>query len=238
MASIDHAKLAIRQQVWSRLEVAGVVEPGVAGYIPDFIGAEQAAGRLAALPVWRSARVIKVVPDGAQLPVRVRALEDGKLVYMAAPMLATERPFYKLDPATLAVPAREIAEREVVARIAPTVDVTEMPFIDLVVVGSVAVSSRGARLGKGAGYADLEIALLAEAGLIDERTTIATTVHELQVVDEDLPELPHDFRVDLIVTPERVIWCGHPKRPAGVDWSSLRAEQIAAIPVLARRAGA
>jgi 5-formyltetrahydrofolate cyclo-ligase len=237
MASIDHAKLAIRQQVWSRLEAAGVAGPDAVGYIPDFSGAEQAAERLATLPVWASARVIKVVPDLAQLPVRVRALEDGKLVYMAAPKLATERPFYKLDPAALPVPVSEAAEREVIARIAPTVDVAEMPFLDLAVVGSVAVNSRGARLGKGAGYADLEVALLVEAGLVTEQTIIATTVHELQVLDEDLPELPHDFRVDLIVTPERVIWCGQPKRPAGVDWRSLRPEQIAAIPVLARRAG-
>jgi 5-formyltetrahydrofolate cyclo-ligase len=88
---------------------------------------------------------------------------------------------------------------------------------------------------KGAGYAGSEIALLIEAELIDERTTITTTVHELLVLDEDLPELPHDFHVDLIATPGRVIWCNHPKRPAGIDWSSLRAEQIAAIPVLARR---
>jgi 5-formyltetrahydrofolate cyclo-ligase len=235
MASVDYAKLAIRQQVWSRLEAASVVPPDVVGRIPNFAGAEQAAERLAALPVWKTAKVIKAVPDRPQLPVRARALEDGKLVYMAAPKLATERPFYKLDPAVLSVPMSQAAEREVVERIAPAVDVTEMPFIDLVVVGSVAVNDRGARLGKGAGYADLEIALLVEAGLVTGQTTIATTVHELQVVDEDLPELPHDFRVDLIVTPERVIWCNHPKRPAGVDWRSLRPEQIAAIPVLARR---
>ena len=57
-------------------------------------------------------------------------------------------------------------------------------------------------LGKGAGYSDIEVALLAEAGLISERTMIATTVHDLQVLDEDLPEQVHDFRVDLIVTPD------------------------------------
>ena len=83
--------------------------------------------------------------------------------------------------------------------------------IDLIVVGSVAVNDRGARLGKGAGYADLEVGLLAEAGLLGGQTVIATTVHELQVLDEELPELDHDFRVDVIVTPERVIWCGHPE---------------------------
>lgn len=190
MTSTADAKLAVRQQVWSRLEAAGVVPPDVAGHIPDFSGAEQAAERLAALPVWKMAVVIKAVPDQAQLPVRVRALEDGKLVYMAAPKLATERPFYKLDPADLPVPAAQAAEREMAARIAPAVDVAEMPFIDLVVVGSVAVNDRGARLGKGAGYADLEVALLVEAGLIRERTVIATTVHELQVVVKTCPNCP------------------------------------------------
>ena len=237
MTSADQAKQAIRERVWSRLETAGVVERGVTGYIPDFAGAEQATGRLAGLEPWRRARVIKVVPDRAQLPVRIRALEDGKLVYMAAPKLASEQPFYKLDPATLPVPAAEAAESDVVARIAPPVDTAEMPFIDLVVVGSVAVNEKGARLGKGAGYADLEIALLIEANLVTGQTIIATTVHELQVLDDALPELPHDFRVDLIATPKRVIRCGQPKRPQGIDRRSLRPQQIAAIPTLKRRAG-
>ncbi len=60
--------------------------------------------------------------------------------------------------------------------------------VDLVVCGSVAVDRRGARLAKGAGYSDIELALLQEAGLIRPQTTIATTVHALQVIDEDLPE--------------------------------------------------
>jgi hypothetical protein len=38
------------------------------------------------------------------------------------------------------------------------------------------------------------------------------------------------------VTPKRVAWCDHPKRPSGIEWVSLRVEQIEAIPVLARRA--
>jgi 5-formyltetrahydrofolate cyclo-ligase len=234
MAGTNRTKLSIRQQVWAKLEAAGVTEPDVAGHIPTFTGAGQAAGRLAALPVWRSASVIKVVPDEAQFPVRQQALEDGKLVYMAASKLATERPFYKLDPVALPVAVSQAAARETIAQVAPTVDASEMPFVDLVVVGSVAVNDRGARLGKGAGYADLEVALLVEAGVVTEQTTIATTVHELQVLDEDLPDLPHDFHVDLIATPERIIWCNHPKRPVGVDWPSLSPEQIAAIPVLSR----
>jgi 5-formyltetrahydrofolate cyclo-ligase len=215
----DQAKQAIRERVWSKLEAAGVVEPGVAGYIPNFQGAAKAAGRL------------------AQLPVRVLALAQGKLVYMAAPKLATPEPFYVLDPATLSVSPAEAAEREIAARIAPMASVAAMQAIDLVVVGSVAVNEKGARLGKGAGYSDIELGLLIEAGLVTERTTICATVHELQVLDEELPELPHDFRVDVIATPERIIRCSEPQRPETIDWSGLSAGQIEAIPVLKARAG-
>ena len=235
MTAANQAKQAIRERVWSQLERAGVVEPGVRGYIPAFEGADQAAERLADLPVWQQAQILEVVPDRAQLPVRIRALQDGKLVYMAAPKLAAAEPFYLLDPHNLPVPATEAADRTVAARIAPSISISEMQAIDLIVCGSVAVNERGARLGKGAGYSDIEMALLAEAGLLSEQTIIATTVHELQVLDEDLPEQAHDFRVDLIVTPERIIWSGNPKRPAGLDLDSLSPEQIAAMPVLAQR---
>jgi 5-formyltetrahydrofolate cyclo-ligase len=60
-----------------------------------------------------------------------------------------------------------------------------------------------------------------------------TTVHELQVVDEELPETEHDFRVDFVVTPKQVIACGPPKRPRSLSWGILSEGKIAAIPVLA-----
>jgi 5-formyltetrahydrofolate cyclo-ligase len=50
------------------------------------------------LPVWHAARTVKAVPDKAQLPVRARALTEGKLVYMAVPRLADALPFFLLDP--------------------------------------------------------------------------------------------------------------------------------------------
>jgi 5-formyltetrahydrofolate cyclo-ligase len=61
-------------------------------------------------------------------------------------------------------------------------------------------------------------------------------VHDLQVVDGDLPETSHDFSVDLIVTPTQVIECGPPRRPSGILWSELDPAKIAAIPALASRA--
>ena len=235
MTAASQAKQAIRERVWSQLERAGVAEPGVRGYIPAFDGAAQAAGRLAGLPAWQQAQVLEVAPDRAQLPVRIRALQDGKLLYMAAPKLAAAEPFYRLDPHTLPLPPTEAADRTVAARIAPGISIGDMRAIDLIVCGSVAVSEHGVRLGKGAGYSDIEAALLAEAGLLTRQTIIATTVHDLQVLDEDLPEQLHDFRVDLIVTPERIIWPGYPKRPEKLDVDSLSPGQIAAIPALAQR---
>src|SRR5262249_45256960 len=149
--------------------------------------------------------------------------------------LAEPRPFYCLDPNGLAVGPAAAADRAVAAQIAPRVGVDEMRHIDLIVCGSVAVNRAGARLGKGAGYSDIEAALLAEAGLLTDQPAIPNTVHELQVVDDNLPERDHDFRVDLIITPERTIQCGPPKRPAAINWASLAPEVIAAIPVLAAR---
>jgi 5-formyltetrahydrofolate cyclo-ligase len=235
MTAASQAKQAIRERVWFQLEHVGVAEPGVRGYIPAFDGAAQAASRLADLPAWQQARILEVAPDRAQLPVRIRALQDGKLVYMAAPKLATTEPFYLLDPHTLPLPATEAADRTVAARIAPGIAISQMQVIDLIVCGSVAVNEQGARLGKGAGYSDIEAALLAEAGLLSQQTIIATTVHDLQVLNEDLPEQPHDFRVDLIVTPERTIWPGRPKRPEKLDLDSLSPDQIASMPALTQR---
>ena len=92
------------------------------------------------------------------------------------------------------------------------------------------------RLDKGAGYSDIEVALLQEVGLIGPQTTIVTTVHSLQVVDEDLPETSHDFGIDVIVTPQEIIYCGPPRRPGGLIWEDLDQEKITAIPVLRSRA--
>lgn len=235
MTEVDHAKQAMREYVWSLLEQHQAAPPGVQGRIPSFFGADHAADRLATLPVWHSARVIKAVPDTAQQPVRAHALREGKLVYMAVPKLADRLPFYVLDPATLPVSPEDAALKDVATQIASKVGVEQMHPVDLIICGSVAVNRRGVRLGKGAGYSDIEVALLQEAGLIGPNTTIVTTVHALQIVDDELPETAHDFSVDVIVTPDAVIRCDPPRRPRGLIWADLSPEKIAAIPVLVAR---
>ncbi|MFC0105548.1 5-formyltetrahydrofolate cyclo-ligase [Kibdelosporangium aridum] len=231
---VDQQKNAVRQRIWDLLTQHHATHDEVVhGRIPNFVGAGRATDQLTELAVWRSSQVIKAVPDKAQYLARVTALREGKLVYMAVPKLAAQHPFYLLDPANLAVAPEIAASPTGAAEVARNVGVDELQPIDVVICGSVAVNRDGARLGKGAGYADIEVALLHEAGLITPATVIVTTVHPLQIVDGDLPETSHDFRVDLVVTGEEVIVCGQRRRPPGIIWEDLDPEKIAAIPPLA-----
>ena len=109
-ADLLAAKAALRQEVWTAMRAAKVARfPGAAGRIPNFTGAEAAAERLRGLPAWQAAGTVKSNPDSAQWPVRQRALEDGKTVYMAVPRLAEPEPFFALDPARLSEPPRKAA---------------------------------------------------------------------------------------------------------------------------------
>ena len=237
-AHVDEAKKAIRSRVWDLLVRERVAGPGAHGSIPAFMGAEAAAGRLAGLPEWRAARVVKAAPDRAQQAVRDQALRDGKLLYVAVPRLAAELPFFVLGPEEVTTAPAAAAPHEHAAHHARKVGVQDMRRVDMVVCGSVAVNRRGTRLGKGGGYSDIEVALLQEAGRIGPSTVIVTTVHPLQLIDEPIPETEHDFSVDLIVTPDDVIECEPQRRPTGLYWNNLTPAKIAAIPVLAARAAA
>jgi 5-formyltetrahydrofolate cyclo-ligase len=232
------AKAALREEVWSALQAAGAARfPGAAGRIPNFTGAEAAAERLRATPQWRRARTLKANPDAPQWPVRQRALEDGKTVFMAVPRLASPQPFFLLDPARLAATPRAASSIKGASVHGVPVDVADLEAVDLVVAGCVAVASDGARLGKGGGFSDLEFAVALEAGLVDEHTVVATTVHDVQVVDAGrIPMTAHDVGVDLIVTPERVVECDSRARGVrgGIRWDELTDEKIASIPLLAR----
>ena len=228
-------KLGLREEVWAALRRAGVARfPGVEGRIPNFTGAEAAADLLAGTTAWRAAQVVKANPDSPQWPVRTRALEEGKVVYMAVPRLAEDRPFWRLDPRRLDVPARQACSIRGAARYGQAVTLSQMERIDLVLCGSVAVDRTGARLGKGGGYSDLEFSLASEAGLIGPWTVTATTVHPVQIVKEGrIPMTAHDFPVDLVVTSKEVIEAvGTHPRPKGIIWEDLGAEKMAAIPVL------
>ena len=79
--------------------------------------------------------------------------------------------------------------------------------------------------------------MAAEAGLVDARTVVVTTVHERQVLAAGaVPTTEHDIHVDVIVTPERVVRCASARAmgAARLRWDELTDEKIAAIPLLTR----
>lgn len=227
-------KEAIRQRVWDELSDAGVARFPFPphGRIPNFAGADAAADRVCSLDEWDRASAVKINPDSPQRPVRQRALAAGKVVYMAVPRLRDEACFLRLDPDTItdidhATTLSGSAEAGIPVRPRDVED------IGLIVVGSVAVTVAGARIGKGEGYSDLEYALLRDADVVTSETPVITTVHGVQVVDDDVPVGSHDVPLDVICTPEtRHLTSTTFSKPAGIDASLLTDEQREEIPIL------
>lgn len=230
-------KEALRERIWELLERREAARfPGARGRISNFTGAEKCARMLANLPVWRKAKVIKVNPDSPQRAIRQLALEEGKILYMAVPRLRAPKPFIELDPKRLKGSPYGASSIKGAAKYGRPVSLDEMKKIDLVVCGSVAVNHKGGRIGKGGGYSDLEYALLREHGKVSADTPILTSVHPLQIVNDDMPMTEHDIPLNFIVTPAEAIELEpcYPK-PKGIYWNLLPAEKIEAIPVLKAR---
>jgi 5-formyltetrahydrofolate cyclo-ligase len=225
-----------RTRVWREMEIRGVGRfPGAMGRIPNFVGAERAALHLQGLRAWREARAVKINPDAPQLPVRRMALREGKVVYMAVPRLRSLECFLELDPARLGKKALQAASIRGAEGLGRPVGVEALPPIDLIVCGAVAVNARGARVGKGGGFSDLEYGLLVEAGRVGPRTPIVTTVHPLQILPEAIEMRPHDIAVDVVVTPDGVMALRPAfPRPCGLYREALGPEKIAQVPAVER----
>jgi 5-formyltetrahydrofolate cyclo-ligase len=175
-------KSAARQWVWDRLGADGVARFPFRphGRIPNFAGAEVAAARLLDIEPWKSATAIKVNPDSPPRPLRAEALSRGITVFAPTPRLRGG--FKKLDPRR--IPPDKIEAAASLSRgdrSSEEVALTDMPRLDAIVCGSVAVTRDGRRCGKGEGYSDLEFAILRELG--HPLVPVATTVHDRQIVD-------------------------------------------------------
>ncbi|WP_447979205.1 5-formyltetrahydrofolate cyclo-ligase [Candidatus Nitrospira bockiana] len=224
-------KAEIRQAIWDRLQrerLARFPFPPH-GRIPNFHGAREAALRLFRLKPWASARRLKINPDAPQRWVREEALRRGITVFVPTPRLRGG--FLCLDPSVIPRDKlREAAGLSKGRRWARAVPLADLPPVDGIVCGSVAVSAAGHRCGKGEGYSDLEYAILRELG--HPPVPVATTVHEVQIV-EAIPRDPTDLPLSVIVTPERVIRVRKPPpAPAGVDWGRLSGRDLEDMPVL------
>lgn len=231
-------KDAIRSTIWTQLVADGVAVGPAASRIPNFVGADVAAWHLSKAPGWAEARIVKCNPDPPQIPVRLRALYEGKVVYTPVPELTKGFPYIRLDPARLAAAGIEFelaATSQGFLTHGEPIEFEAMERIDFAVCGSVAVTRSGGRTGKGAGFADLEFGIFRELGVIDDRTPIATTVHSIQLVpDELVPMQGHDTALHFVATEAGLIETGTSHRqPSGVDWDMVRPDQFRDIPFLA-----
>lgn len=224
-------KAAARAAVWQSMmdhKVARFPFP-IKGRIPNFAGADAAAAHLLSHPAFASVRCVKVNPDSPQRYVRKGLLERGIAVVTPTPRLRGG--FYLLDPER--IPAEnhwDAASMKMGGRFGEPLALDRLPHVDLVVMGSVAVTREGKRLGKGHGYADLEYAILRELG--NEAVPVATTVHDLQIL-ESFPMLAHDVAVSIIATPHELIEVPSPPLTVpGIDWDALPADVFEQMPVL------
>ncbi|XP_055029384.2 methenyltetrahydrofolate synthase domain-containing protein isoform X2 [Misgurnus anguillicaudatus] len=233
----EESKWDIRHKVWDYIEdqnLANFPRP-VHNRIPNFKGATLACNRLIDLGKFRSSRVVKVNPDRPQEQARFIALHAGKKLLVPTPRLKTGL-FNKIVPPKGATnqELRVCSTSQGVKEFSVPIGLNDNVHVDLVVVGSVAVSEKGYRIGKGEGFADMEYAMMACMGAVCESSVVITIVHDCQVME--IPETlieGHDLTVDFILTPSRIIKteCKRPK-PQGIIWSKLDTEVLKKIPIL------
>jgi len=236
MSVAKDLKHAIRERIWRILEeedIAAFPRP-VYGRIPNFKGAEKTCQNLAATDEFRRARILKINPDAPQRPCRELALLWNKAVVMPTPRI--REGFLLLDPSQ--IPRGAYREASTIAgafKWGRPVKPWELPSVDMVIIGSVAVNpSTGLRLGKSHGYAEIEWGILSTFDKVGEETPVATTIHDVQLVQDDIPREPFDLPVDIIATPTRLIRVDRrPPKPRGILWEYVSEEMLREIPLLA-----
>ncbi len=232
--ALSEKKQELRNRIWDILEKEGVARFPLPphGRIPNFEGTEKAANQLKEIEVWRDAKVLKCNPDSPQRPVRELALREGKTVYMAVPRLREERCFIELNKKRIPGNIGQATTIRGAFKYGKKVGPEHMKKVDIVVAGSVAVDQKGGRVGKGGGYSDLEYAITRQFGIVDPKTPVISTVHPLQVVEEDIPMTSHDVPLNMIVTTKTVIETPKRDKPQGILWDELNEEKLESLPIL------
>ncbi|GFO35168.1 methenyltetrahydrofolate synthetase domain-containing protein [Plakobranchus ocellatus] len=243
----ETGKWAIRRKIWDHLEDNNLVNaPRPCHYrIPNFEGAATANDKLTNLTAFKQAQTVKVNPDKPQEQARFLVLEEDKelvLLNQTQRNLLVPTPQLRTGLLNRVIPPADVDKEKLrqcctsqgVKENSKEIGLESKVKIDLIVVGSVAVSREGFRIGKGKGFADLEYAMMRTMGAIDANTVVVTSVHDSQIVDipEELVE-EHDLTVDYILTPTELIKtnCTRPK-PTGVIWDHLEVNKFFQIPVL------
>jgi len=236
---ISSAKQRIRRKVWKTLEDQGLATypRPCFGSIPNFRGNMTASWKLIRTDIFRRAEAVYISMDPAEKVARESALMRGKILVSSTPRF--RRGLIVVNPENVPMGAYSVAASlrgalrygEVIYRV-KDLRLLRGLKIDLVILGSVAVTADGGRIGKGDGQGDLAYGVLKELGLIDNETPVATIVHDVQIIDE-IPMERHDAPVDYIFTPSQALktQCKYPK-PPGVIWDKVTVDMMKVIPLL------
>lgn len=229
-------KRSIRVQTWKKLQDGCSPYPKyVFNRISYFSGAEKAATLLADTQEFKDATNIKVNGDRPQDPVKSVVVENKKTLYV--PPGKSSAVFIKInipDDADEKEQKRCLRIDEL-KKVGTEIGIDTEVKLDILVIGSCAVSREGHRIGRGNGYVDLDFAILKHLGIVTPKTIIATTVHDCQVYDTLPIDLfqNYDVPVDMIITPTEVIRVEKKlPRPDGIIWHILSDRRLGIVPVL------
>ena len=139
-------KAAMRQRIWDYIEkndLANFPRP-VHHRIPNFKGANAAGEKVVAMDIFKKAKTVKVNPDKPQEWVRYKTLEERKLLLVPTPRLKTGL-FNRIvpPPGSDTAMLKRCATREGITNYSTPVGLEHKVNIDLIVIGSVAVSPKG-----------------------------------------------------------------------------------------------
>lgn len=234
-AELYVAKRDFRSMVWGQMERGKLLQSqrNSRHRLPYFIGSDEAAQKIADTEEFKNCKTVVINSDSAQEALRVLALKCGKSVFVPVAHVNYGGAFCQLVlPAEAELSDELLLQAARAASVGETADSTlcrqvtveQMPNIDLFVVGSVAVSKQGYRIGQGDGHSDMDYAVIRTAGRISDSTLVLTCVHDEQVFDRLPGELfgPHDVAVDVIATPTALLRISNRlTKPSGIIWSLI-----------------
>ena len=229
----------LREKIWKEVDQFVTGPKPVQGRIPNFKGSKAAADNLISTLEFHNAKVVKVHPSLNAIPLREQVLRSDKIL-LVPPLPGHDFLYFQVNAKTVRNQKFNwAAQKRGFNRIGIPLDLKDIPKIDLFVVAATVVSSEGCRAGKGKGYGEVEWGIVSELGVVDSNTTVATIVHDSQVVDShsfpsDLME-SHDLPIDIIATPTRVIRCQYNQnketechaskytllKPKGILWDKI-----------------
>lgn len=178
----------LREQIWSELvrQNACAYPLPPHGHNPNFKGARAAAKKLFELEVLRSAGVVLVGMEAALLPMRQLLLEAGQAVVV--PHRTKAGAYWRLEDAPKS--AARIENFHVFGT------ACDFEAVQVAVLASVAVDSRGRRLSKGFGFG---------ARGAPKPVPTLTLAHPIMVLKA--LEVEVDSQVDAFATPKNLVRC-------------------------------